>query len=126
MKIVQLLKMVFQFQGRINRKKYILFVIFWGLSNTIVMDYVLEDKTFTYFIEQYLILKVLVTCFLFCWFVWFFQLFLVIAKRLRDVNLSGWWQIAMFLIPFGQLSFLALCFIKGTSGPNKYGGPPIN
>jgi len=56
-------------------------------------------------------------------FLCIFQDFAITARRLHDLNFSGWWQIAILLIPFGQLVFIALFFIKGTKGPNNYGPP---
>jgi uncharacterized membrane protein YhaH (DUF805 family) len=71
-------------------------------------------------------------------------------KRLHDSNKSAWWMIPFFLIPglfeqFGDrlphsYPFLALnlaaalvwlwgvvemCFLKGTTGPNRFGADPL-
>ena len=57
------------------------------------------------------------------------------AQRLRDMNLTGW--LALLWIPIGivdksiggvvtPIIFIALCAIRGTSGPNKYGPDPLS
>lgn len=45
------------------------------------------------------------------------------AKRLHDINLSGWFSL-LLLIPFLNFVFLLLYFIDGTIGDNKYGEDP--
>lgn len=63
------------------------------------------------------------------WFLLIVSLVLVIigisymVRRLHDINLSGW--LAIFsIIPLLNLAFIALFFIDGTVGPNKYGDDP--
>ena len=57
------------------------------------------------------------------------------AQRLRDMNLSGW--IALLWIPIGMFdnpakgafswaAIIILCFVPGTSGPNKFGHDPLS
>ena len=42
------------------------------------------------------------------------------AKRLHDVEATGWYQLIL-LVPYINLGMLFLFFAKGTPGPNKYG-----
>jgi len=81
-------------------------------------------------------------------FLWVY--FATSIKRLHDRNKSAWWMIPFFIIPglFDQFDdrlpdsypFLALglaattlwlwgviemCFLKGTTGPNRYGADPV-
>lgn len=48
------------------------------------------------------------------------------AKRLHDRDMSAWW-ILMALIPaVGGLALLIICgFLKGTTGPNRFGPDPL-
>jgi len=46
------------------------------------------------------------------------------ARRLHDLNLSGWWWLLM-LAPLANLFFLLYLLLKpGENGPNNYGPPP--
>lgn len=45
------------------------------------------------------------------------------ARRLHDVNKSGWWQLAV-IVPFLNIYYAYILWIKpGTPGENKYGAP---
>lgn len=45
------------------------------------------------------------------------------VRRLHDTNTSGWWMLA-FLVPLASFVLLvALLFVGGTKGPNRYGEP---
>lgn len=47
------------------------------------------------------------------------------AQRCRDINLPGWAAL-LLLVPFlGEFFWLALFFIPGTRGPNRYGPDPL-
>lgn len=73
--------------------------------------------------------------------VWWAQAVLV-AKRLQDVNISGWWVLLLVLVPFAvrfagypehQITVelvelgLVLCLglIPGTKGSNRFGPDPL-
>jgi len=46
------------------------------------------------------------------------------ARRLHDINRSGWWML-IILIPFiGALVLLWWCVKKGDEGENEFGPPP--
>ena len=60
--------------------------------------------------------------------------YLLVAQRLRDLNLSGWFALLWFPINLleGQLRLaitlaiiIILCAIPGTAGANKYGDNPL-
>ena len=54
----------------------------------------------------------------------FILLFIMGARRLNDINLSGWLSL-LSLIPLVNLLFwLVLLFIPGNPGANRY-GPPL-
>ena len=50
-----------------------------------------------------------------------YAMFALCIKRLHDLNLAGWYSVAL-LIPFLNIVFIAhLCVKKGDLGSNKYG-----
>ena len=120
----------FSFYGRLNRKKFILrsllsIILF---IFTITSAYYLIDNTNSTILRIIAILFVLLS-FLYCWATY--------AKRLHDLNYSGWWVIALFSINaflpeegflsliIGLLPLGILSFISGTKGRNKYGPDPL-
>ncbi len=48
----------------------------------------------------------------------------VAARRLHDVNKSGWWQL-LYLIPFGGFVVLYFLVSRGTEGENRFGPDPL-
>ena len=53
-----------------------------------------------------------------------YSLFVLIIKRLHDLNNNGWWSILIF-IPFVNIAFaIYLLFFRGTKEPNRFGNPP--
>lgn len=48
------------------------------------------------------------------------------AKRLHDRNMSAWWILLVLIPGVGGLALLVICgFLKGTTGPNRYGPDPL-
>ncbi|MFT3998336.1 MAG: DUF805 domain-containing protein [Asticcacaulis sp.] len=45
-------------------------------------------------------------------------------RRLHDTNRSGWWLLIAFIPFVGAIVLLVFYCLKGTEGPNKYGGGP--
>ena len=61
--------------------------------------------------------------------------YLLVAQRLRDFGVSGWWSLLWIPVNSFQgevraaltlAALLVLCGIPGTHGANKYGEDPIN
>lgn len=51
----------------------------------------------------------------------------IIVRRLQDINLNGWWILALLFIKYiNVLLFILLFCIPGTKGENKYGLPSNN
>ena len=46
----------------------------------------------------------------------------IIIRRLHDLNYTGWWVIGVLLT--GPIYVIAMFFIKGTPGSNRYGELP--
>jgi uncharacterized membrane protein YhaH (DUF805 family) len=50
--------------------------------------------------------------------------FMLAVRRLHDINASGWLSL-LFLLPLVNVMFgVALWFIPGTKGANRFGAPP--
>ena len=50
----------------------------------------------------------------------------IAAKRWHDRNKSAWWILIVFVPVVGGLWYLIECgFLKGTTGPNKFGADPL-
>ena len=51
--------------------------------------------------------------------------FMLIIRRLHDLNRSGWWCVGM-MIPVVNIVFaIYLVLFAGTNGPNRYGPDPL-
>lgn len=47
------------------------------------------------------------------------------ARRLHDINMSGWWQL-LSLIPYvGPLAVFIFTLLPGNQGPNRFGADPL-
>ena len=45
------------------------------------------------------------------------------ARRLHDINKSGWWQLLMIIPLIGIIIILILSAKRGDAGPNRFGNP---
>jgi uncharacterized membrane protein YhaH (DUF805 family) len=52
--------------------------------------------------------------------------FVVAAQRCRDIGWTGWAILLGFIPGLGWIISLALIFIPGTTGPNRYGPDPLD
>ncbi len=48
----------------------------------------------------------------------------LVARRLHDINRSGWWQLLWFAILIGWIILIVWTIKQGFKGPNKYGPDP--
>jgi uncharacterized membrane protein YhaH (DUF805 family) len=107
---------MFSFKGRSNRKEYfarsLLYIFIFVLSFS--MPHIMLEKQLESYHATYLLGLLCFLC---------FQDIALRARRLHDLNASGWWQLIV-LIPFGQLLLIFLALKKGTPTANKYGEPP--
>lgn len=46
------------------------------------------------------------------------------ARRLKDINVNGWFSLLLFIPGISTLTFWPLLFIPGTKGPNRFGDDP--
>ena len=105
-----------KFEGRCSRKEYVLFTTLL-LVVFVTTNYLYRAK------ENYDNLGFIFGVFSLYLFV---NDFAITARRLHDLNVSGWWQLILFFIPLAQILFIGLFFYKGTSTTNKYGESPTN
>jgi uncharacterized membrane protein YhaH (DUF805 family) len=113
-------KKLFRSKGRASRKEYIV-----GLLIFIIVIFG-GDKTNDYFHKSSSLIMFFLSqvSFAIC-VIYAVNYFFIMARRLHDLNISGWWQLITF-VPCGQLLMIGLIFFKGTPGPNKYGEPPVD
>ncbi len=136
------LKKLFSSKGRASRKEYIvgllifIIVVFGGDKTN---DYLHKSSSLIMFFLSQVNLTICVICAV--------NYFFIAARRLHDLNTSGWWQLLTFvsvsggwrqLITFEPIATLLrvnilllifsiiLMFKKGTPGTNKYGEPPVD
>ncbi|WP_428738609.1 DUF805 domain-containing protein [Sulfurimonas sp.] len=49
----------------------------------------------------------------------------ITARRLHDINMSGWWQL-LYLIPYlGGLIVFIFMLLPGNQGSNRFGDDPL-
>ena len=136
---VDLVNLLFSFQGRINRAKYWLAVLIY-LFLTIVLG-LLAAFTASFAIGALLAIVVYIPMLI--------SGIAVGIKRLHDRNKSGWWLLLFYLAPavlswagtaFGGMmntllslvsfalslwALVELGILRGTVGPNQYGPDPL-
>lgn len=47
------------------------------------------------------------------------------VKRLHDLNMSGWHLLGLFVPLYNIYLGLKMTFVKGTTGPNRFGADPL-
>jgi uncharacterized membrane protein YhaH (DUF805 family) len=102
----------FNYEGRATRSEYWYFILYnivvyallWGLS---FIDASLVIVPMIYILVSYL------------------PTFSVTARRLHDVNKSGWFQLISFIPVIGAIWLLILMVRKGDAGDNKFGKDPL-
>ena len=117
----------FKFFGRASRKEYISYILFYALLTIFL------NAIYFYFESEYVLYISA-----FAHIASFFPQICLGFRRFHDINLSGFFVLAIapiiFLIKSEQYSYIGIalgllyCFLllisKGTPGPNKYGPPP--
>ncbi len=103
------------FDGRASRAEFWYFTVFVAIGGAVfhLLDFVL----FPAMDEPPLgsIFKVLVLL----------PLLSVAARRLHDIDKSGWWQFINFVPLVGSIIFLIWTTSLGTRGPNRFGDPVV-
>ena len=120
--------LLFSFQGRINRAKFwLVHVVMWVVV-LIVFGAILGSAAMSSD-PQAALQSVGVVGGLVLLVVYILALWIglaVAAKRWHDRNKSAWWILIVFVPAVGGLWYLIECgFLKGTTGPNKFGPDPL-
>ena len=109
---------LFRFSGRRNRKSYVLYALVLMVLMAVVMSVLAmmvgpDDTTLPVVIGGLVIIPVVISA------------WAVGSQRCRDFGWSGW-AILLSLVPLvGGIFAIAILFIPGTPGPNRYGPDPI-
>jgi uncharacterized membrane protein YhaH (DUF805 family) len=103
--VINFLKSFFSFKGRIGRLNYTAYILFINIYGMYVTTHNVPNAFHLIFI------------------ILFIKNTFLLIQRLHDLNVSGIWFVLYYLFP---PLLLTLCFLKGTSGVNKYGKPFLN
>lgn len=104
----------FAFQGRLGRLEFLvrsLIVLLLILANFALVPQVMEaDAPFLQFMPPGLVL------------IGLFSLLFLLARRLQDMSVSGWWALLFFVFVFTLPPVIvALYFVPGAKGDNRFG-----
>lgn len=108
---------LFAFHGRRNRKSYVLYlvclivilVVIWGIAGAITSG----AESGAPLIIAYVISIILGI-----------SSWIVGAQRCRDFGWSGWAILISIIPAVGTIFLIAILFVPGTAGPNKFGPDP--
>ena len=106
----------FDFNGRSNRPEFWWF-FFLATATTVLLAFVdLLIGTYSDSMEMGLLSTVF-------GFATIIPTFSVGARRLHDVDSSGWWQLLLLVPLFGAIFLIYLMLQPGVAEENKYGPP---
>jgi uncharacterized membrane protein YhaH (DUF805 family) len=124
-----MLRLLFSFEGRVNRAKYWLVHIGVALAIAVFWLLIVGTVDFATHDPRQRLAEIRGASLLMAlpMFVLFFWSGLAISvKRWHDRNKSGWWVLIGFVPVIGHLWFLIECgLLPGTPGPNTYGANPL-
>lgn len=113
-------ELFFTSKGRLNRKSYIYRSLFLSLVLGIIQG-ILELATVAIeALELLFAVMILVLCIF-----GFVAGIMMLARRLHDLDKSGWWMLLLFVPLVNILFYIYILFFKGTEGPNQYGEDPL-
>ena len=120
---IQLSQILFSFRGRLSRATYGVALIgqlaaSLALASLLGFTHHCGENQSTSVIISIILLFPLV-----CLLVW--TILAVQAKRWHDLGYSGWTVLIQLIPVIGFLIALVIGFIRGTSGPNRYGEDPL-
>jgi uncharacterized membrane protein YhaH (DUF805 family) len=120
--------LLFSFQGRINRAKFwlvhvlmwiVLAIVFAAIFGSAAMA---EDPQVA--LQSVGVVGGIVFLVVYVLAIWIGLA--IAAKRWHDRNKSAWWILIAFVPVIGGLWYLIECgFLRGTTGPNKFGPDPL-
>ncbi|MFK7973324.1 MAG: DUF805 domain-containing protein [Rickettsiaceae bacterium] len=115
------IKNLFSFEGRANRKEYIIGNLLTLLLLTLIffshIIFIAIGSQYSAIGSLMLAMFSLISC------LCLIQILSLNVRRLHDLGFSGWWAL-IYLTGFGLLIKILLICFKGNDGSNKYGDPP--
>ena len=103
--------MFFRYDNRLNRKRYFLRATFlWMVALTLTM---IIDPEANPVVALFVYIISMIPC------------FMLLIRRLHDLNRPGWWCIGEFIPIVNVVLSIYVTFFKGTDGPNRYGPDPL-
>lgn len=110
-----------EFQGRASRSEFWWFVLFGTLVNLAfeVLDMATFDPYGTSLISVVGAVSIIVSLAL------LLPNLAVTARRLHDVDRSGWWMFLVLVPIVGFIVLLVWYCKRGTVGPNRFGSDPL-
>jgi len=113
---LKVLKNYFNFEGRARRKEYWMFVLFSLIISIVigVVDGILGTKTSAGIgmLGAVYSLAVIIPS------------IAVGARRLHDIDKSGWWQLIGFIPLLGWIVMIVWAATEGNHGTNRFGPDP--
>tara|TARA_B110001450_G_C17650712_1_gene493150 strand:- start:1979 stop:2368 length:390 start_codon:yes stop_codon:yes gene_type:complete len=107
------------FKGRSSRSEY-----WWAILFTNIANIVLNMLSTTLQQSESVITLVLLLLILGLLLFMLVAIFSLIARRLHDVNKSGWWYLLVFTI-IGMIPLLYWFVQKGDEADNRFGSDPL-
>ena len=107
------------FKGRSSRSDY-----WWAILFTNIANIVLNMLSTTLQQSESVITLVLLLLILGLLLFMLVAIFSLIARRLHDVNKSGWWYLLVFTI-IGMIPLLYWFVQKGDEADNRFGSDPL-
>lgn len=111
-------ELFFTYEGRLNRKRYLLRGLALGLVGFLVF-YLMTAAAFM--TENVLVAFADVVVYA----IIFVSSFMLSIRRLHDMGKPGWWVLILFVPVVGIILSLVMLFKKGTEGDNEYGPDPL-
>ena len=106
---------MFSTEGRLNRLKFFIYAVCWGLGVSLVGVFLLaavaNDRSAN------AVMTIIIHI------VFAIGMFMLSVRRFHDLNTSGGWSCLGFIPLVNLFLFLYLTFAKGTDEVNKYGEP---
>jgi uncharacterized membrane protein YhaH (DUF805 family) len=120
--------LLFSFQGRINRAKFWLVHVVMWIVVAIVFAAIFGSAAMSTDPQAALqsvgVVGGIIFLIVYVLAIWIGLA--IAAKRWHDRNKSAWWILIVFVPAVGGLWYLIECgFLRGTTGPNKFGSDPL-
>lgn len=119
---MSIFRQIFTTEGRLNRKRYLIYMILFALamtaakiSTTAMATLLTGDPTGGLVMAITLVLVVIAGT----------GNIMLIIRRLHDMNKSGYFALVVFVPVIGAIFSIWLFFAPGTIGYNQYGADPL-